>query len=138
MAAVIQKGEKIYITVEGVAIECLTSVGMSMSADETETTCKNTAGNKSYERGAKTRTFTVEGNYTDGTTTNKDFKAMEAYFDAGTQLTIVYGGVASGETIYTMEATITSLDTTSGNVGTLSTWSATLKGTGDRTVGVVP
>lgn len=125
--ATIQKGEKIYILVDDTAIECLTEVGFEGSADEIETTCKNTSGTKTFERGAKTYTFTASGNYTDGSTSNKDFYALWQAFEAGTEVTIKYGGVATGERYYTGSCKIMNLSTTSGNVGNLSTWTATFK-----------
>lgn len=135
--ATIQKGGNIVFVVDDTAIECLTQSDISSSADEIDTTCKNSSNNKSFEAGAFTTEFNISGNYTDGTTTNEDFHTLWTKHRAATSFTGKWGGVDTGDKTYAGSCQIMSLNATAGNSGTLVTWTATVKVSGAVTVATV-
>lgn len=137
MAYTIQRGESIVLLVDDTAIECLTQSDFSSSAEEIDTTCKNTAGVKTFEVGAIDVEFTVSGNYTEGTGSNEDYHTLYAAHAARTTVAAKWGGVDVGDKTYTANAKVMNVQASSGNTGSLVTWTATLKATGAVTVATV-
>lgn len=137
MAAVKQLGSDIFLLLDDTAIECTTEVSMEASAEEIDVSCKNTNGDSDFLPGQKTRTYNVSGIYTDGDTSNKDFNDLEVAFEAGTEFTALFGGVDTGDATWEQTVVITNISLNSGGNQSATTWSATLKGKGARTAGVV-
>jgi hypothetical protein len=127
MAYTIQRGESIYVKIDDTAIECLTQADYSSSAGEIDTTCKNTAGTTTTEVGAITAAFTIGGNYTDGTGSNKDFHTLHVAHLARTTVEAKWGGLDVGDKTYTADCKIMSISASAGNTGSLVTWTAELK-----------
>lgn len=123
--------------VDDTAIECLTQSDFSSSAEEIDTTCKNTAGVKTFEVGAIDVEYTVSGNYTEGTGSNDDFHTLYTAHAARTTVAAKWGGVDSGDKTYTANAKIMSISASAGNTGSLVTWTATIKATGAVTVATI-
>jgi len=137
MAYTIQKGGNITFLVDDTAIECITQSDMSSTADEIDTTCKNSSNNKSFEPGAYTTEFSISGNYTEGTGSNEDFRTLWTKHRAGTSFTGLWGGTDSSDYTYSATCYIMSLSASAGNSGELVTWSATVKVSGAVTAGAV-
>lgn len=137
MAYTIQRGESIVFTVDAVAIECLKQSDMASSADKIDTTCKNAAGTTSSEIGALTTTFSLSGNYTEGTGSNKDFHNLWTLHRARTSFTGKWGGVDTGDKTYSGTCRIMSLNASAGNVGSLVEWTAEVEVSDDITVATV-
>lgn len=137
MPYVIQRGESIVFTVDAVAIECLKQSDMSSSADKIDTTCKNAAGTTSSEIGALTTTFSLSGNYTEGSGSNKDVHQLWVLHRARTQFVGKWGGVDTGDKTYSGNCKIMTMNITAGNVGTLVEWTAEVEVQGDITVATV-
>lgn len=137
MAYTIQRGENIVFTVDGTAIECLTQSDFSSSATSIDTTCKNTAGATSSEVGEIKATFTISGNYTEGTGSNEDFHTLYAKHAARTAFTGLWGGVDVGDKTYSGSCKIISISSPAGNTGTVVTWTAEVEVSGAITVGTV-
>lgn len=137
MAYVIAKGGNINFLIDDTAIECETQSDVSFSTDEIDTTCKNSANNKSFQPGAKQTEFTIGGNYTEGTGSNEDFRTLYTKYAADTSFTGKWGGVDTGDYTYSGTCYIMSLSATAGNSGSLVTWSATVKVSGAVTAGAV-
>lgn len=127
MAYTIQRGESITLKVDDTAIQCETQSNFSSSAEEIDTTCKNTAGTKSFDVGAITAEFTVGGNYSEGTGSDEDFHTLYAAHAARTTIAAKWGGVDVGDKTYTANAKIMSISASAGNTGSLVTWTATIK-----------
>ena len=126
-------GKDVYIMLDDVAIECTTEVSEEHSAAEIDVSCKNTAGSSDSLSGQKSSTYSVSGIRTDGTTSNKDYKALRAAWLAGTIFTLYIGGVDVGDDGSEQEAYITNLSSASGGNESPTTWQASLKGKGDLT-----
>jgi hypothetical protein len=126
-------GKDVYIMLDDNAIECTTEVSEEHTASEIDVSCKNTTGSSDFLPGQKTSTYNVSGIRTDGTTSNKDYKALRAAWLAGTVFTLYIGGVDTGDDGSEQEAFITNLSSSSGGNESPTTWSATLKGKGTLT-----
>lgn len=141
MAYTIQKGGNIVFLVDDTAIECLTQSDFNATADELETTCKNSGNNKSFEDGAKTFEFSIGGNYTEdtaGTGTNEDYHTLFTKFNSSTAFAGKWGGVDVGDKTYSSASCkVTSINVSAGNSGTLVTWTATIKVSGAITVATI-
>lgn len=137
MAYTIQRGESIYLKIDDTAIECLTQADYSSSAGEIDTTCKNTAGTTSTEVGAITATFSIGGNYTEGTGANEDFHTLHVAHLARTTVEAKWGGLDTGDVTYTADCKILSISASAPNTGGLVTWTAELKAIEAVAVGAV-
>lgn len=137
MAYVIQRGENISLLVDATAIECVTQADFSSSAAEIDVTCKNVAGTTSTEVGAITTTFTVSGNYTEGSGSNEDYHSLYAAHAARTTVAAKWGGVDTGDKTYAADCKILEISASAGNTGTVVTWTASLKAIGAVTVATV-
>lgn len=138
MAYTIQRGESIVFTVDAVAIECLKQADMSSTANEIDVTCKNAAGTTSSEAGDLTTTFSLSGNYTEGTGSNKDFHQLWVLHRARTAFAGKWGGVDVGDKTYSAASCkIISLSASAGNTGSLVEWTAEVKVSGDIVVATV-
>lgn len=137
MAYTIQRGESIYLKIDDTAIECLTQADYSSSAEEIDSTCKNTAGTKTTEVGAISASFSIGGNYTEGTGSNKDFHTIHAAHLARTTVSAKWGGLDTGDKTYTADCKILSVSASAPNTGGLVTWTAELKAYGAVTVATI-
>lgn len=137
MAYTIQRGESIVFMVDDTAIECLKQSDMSSTANEIDTTCKNAAGTKSFEAGDLDTSFSLSGNYTEGTGSNEDFHTLWTKHRARTAFTGKWGGVDVGDKTYTGSCKIVSMNASAGNTGSLVEWSAEVKVSGAITVATV-
>lgn len=137
MAYVIQRGESIVFQVDDTAIECLTQADFSSSASEIDTTCKNAAGITTTEVGAITASFSIGGNYTEGTGSNKDFHTLYAAHAARTTITGTWGGVDVGDKTYEAGCKILSISGSAPNTGGLVTWTAECKAVTAVTVATI-
>jgi len=133
MAYTKQKGGNVVVTVDATAVECLTTCSLSLTTEEVDTTCKNATNTKSFEPGATSWEVGIGGTYTDGTGANEDFHTLMATAIAKTQVVAVFGGVDSGDIIYTGNAYIFNIQADAPNSGEQVTWTATLKGDGALT-----
>ncbi len=137
MAYTIQRGESVTLKVDSTAIECVTQADFSSSAAEIDVTCKNTAGTTATEVGAITTTFTVSGNYTEGTGSNDDFHTLYTAHANRDTVEAKWGGVDTGDKTYTADCKILEISASAGNTGTVVTWTATLKAIEAVAVGTV-
>jgi hypothetical protein len=137
MAYEIQRGENIVFLVDDTAIECLTQSDFSSSASTIDTTCKNAAGATSSEVGAITASFSIGGNYTEGTGSNEDFQTLYVLHKGRTSFTGTWGGVDVGDKTISGVCKILSISASAPNTGNLVTWTAEVEVSGDTTVATV-
>lgn len=138
MAYTIQRGESIVFLVDDTAIECLTQADFSSAASEIDTTCKNPGGTTSSEIGAITTTFSISGNYTEGTGSNEDYHTLYLKHQSRDAFEGTWGGVDVGDRTYSnANCKIMNISASAPNTGGLVTWTAEVKANGSITVGTI-
>lgn len=135
MAAVLDSGT-IMVSVGGVVTHCLTSANFSMSAETVDTTCHNTAGDRSNRAGAKSRSVAFSGWYTDGDhATEKEPDDFVTLFDAQTVVTVRWGSMVSGKKYYEASAVLSDFSMEAGDTGSNISYSGTFTISGAVTAG---
>ena len=132
-------GGLITVTIGGNVIGCLTDATLNASAETIDVTCKNTGGNRSQRAGVKEFSIDVSGNYQMDGALTAEYTAKELFdaYNAGTELTVIFGSANTGDDQWSGTATVTSFTVNAGNTGTNTTFSATLTGQGALTYAVV-
>ena len=130
-------GGYIVVLVDDTVIECLTDCTLNLSADETDITCKNTSGNRSTRRGAKSATIDFTMNYKEDGSGSK-FAALFLLYNNGTAAEVIFGSQQTGDHIYTAAvAYLNSLSVSAPNTGGIVTASGTFTVSGGVTQGTV-
>lgn len=137
MTTGIMDGGYVIVSVGGTVIECLTDCTLNLSAETIDTTCKNTAGNKSNKRGAKEWSINFSGNFSEDGAGTK-FSDLFTIYDAGTVAVLTYGSAQTGDTSFTGNAYLNSLEQSAGNTGALVSFSGTFTGDGTLTKSTNP
>ena len=120
------------MSMDGTVLECLQSVSITFTADTIDVTCKNPTGAKQFITGAKD--WSAEGGGLRTIAGNGVlFSQLYAAYEAQDPVPIAIGGQNSGDKLYSGEAYISSLSLNSDNVGSVDTYSVSLKGTGTVT-----
>lgn len=138
-------GEKIQVFLSGKTLACATSCSVNLSADEIDTSCKDTAGFASTIPGRITWTVNSDNLFVIGDYTklvdamiNKDILditfATVANWDAQTEPdadghVVPTGGWTSSDDLYHGKVTISSIDLQADN-GSVATYSVTFNGHG--------
>lgn len=138
-------GEQIQVFLSGKTLACATSCSVNISADEIDTSCKDTAGFKTSIQGSISWTVQsdnmfVIGDYTKlvdamlGKTVLDLTFATVANFDSATEPDadghrVPTGGWTSSNDLYHGKAIVSSIDLTADN-GAVATYSVTFNGVG--------
>lgn len=138
-------GERIQVFLSGQTLACATSCSVNLSADEIDTSCKDTAGFASTIPGRITWTVNSDNLFVIGDYTklvdamiNKDILditfATVANWDAQTEPdadghVVPTGGWTSSDDLYHGKVTISSIDLQADN-GSVATYSVTFNGHG--------
>lgn len=138
-------GEQIQVFLSGKTLACATSCSVNISADEIDTSCKDTGGFKASKQGqiswtVQSDNMFVVGDYTklvdamlNKTVLDLTF-ATVANFDEQTEPDaeghrIPTGGWTSANDLYHGKAIVSSIDLTADN-GAIATYSVTFNGSG--------
>lgn len=125
-------GSLIVLKVDGDTIIGLTSNNLDFTADEIETTDKFSTGRwKEFIQGEKGGTIAFEARYNDEEgATEVNFAKLFAAFNAGSEITVAFGGTANGNQFIEADAFLTALSWT-GPQNDVSGVTGTLRITGD-------
>jgi len=137
--AEIVKGGSVLVSLDTVLVACLQQCSMSNSSDQLDVSCKNPEGNKSFEPGAKTTTFSMQGIMvrpeTGDPTETQAVDLWNAWNDQ-TEHTFRIGDVKTGGQHWEGDGKILSFNYDAGNVGSLVTFTAEVTISGAVTTGV--
>lgn len=131
-------GSFILLTIDGDTIIGLTSNNLDFTADEIETTDKFSTGRwKEFIQGEKGGTIAFEARYNDQEgATEVNFIKFFAAFNAGSEVTVAFGGDKTGNSFIEAEAFLTALSWT-GPQNDVSGITGTLRITGEPELKVV-
>jgi len=126
-----------YVVVSQAAnvLDCLTDASFEGSADQIETTCKNTTGAKSFRAGSTSWSVTATGNHSEAAAANTGYWDLMTLWKNRTEVTVRIGSEQSGDKYVEGTAYISSISLNAGNTGTNTTYSVTFQGVGDVTIG---
>ncbi|MCC2547716.1 hypothetical protein LJY25_14770 [Hymenobacter sp. BT175] len=129
--------ENLGVSIGGKLVYCSNSIGLDLSTDEIEASCKRTGLNKNYLPGAKSATAKADGvmtvatndasgpGSTDATNNYTSENIIDAW-QAGTIFDFTWGSDKPGEPVYACKGFFTSVSASVG-VGEVGSYSTTIR-----------
>lgn len=122
------------VYVGAAVIGCATDASISLNREYRDTTCKDSNGNREGVAGLKSGSASTSALYAED---GGNFAALFAAWEAGTPVTVKYSTEKSGDTFYSAQAIVTSLESNSSGTEENVTLSANFEFTGSITSGSV-
>lgn len=129
-------GTNLGVYVGATLIGAAQDVSLSLAMETIDITTKDSAGYRELLAGLRSGSMSVSGliNYQDAT--NQDVVDLYTAWEGRTKLTLKFGTTTSGDTTFTAEGFLTSLEQSGGTEDT-ATYSATFELTGTVTDAVI-